>query len=97
MLAGGVRPTEGGNEMANGINSRDLDTYITGHWGEDQFRNEPGNDDDDTCWQCGGEGYVVNDCFEDTCCCADPETEHGVRTCDICEGTGEARRKGKAK
>jgi hypothetical protein len=22
------------------MNSRDLDNHITGHWGEDQFRNE---------------------------------------------------------
>lgn len=26
--------------MRGEINSRDLDNYITGHWGEDQFRDE---------------------------------------------------------
>ena len=30
----------------NGINSRDLDNYITGHYGEDQFRDDP---DDNLC------------------------------------------------
>jgi hypothetical protein len=43
---------------------------------------------DDICGECGGEGYVENDCFEDTCCCADPETEHGIRTCPTCKGRG---------
>ena len=28
------------------------------------------------CPTCGGEGEILQDCFEDTCCCADPE-EHG--------------------
>jgi hypothetical protein len=33
----------------NGINSRDLDNYITGHYGEDQFKGEedPGLDPSD--------------------------------------------------
>ena len=35
------------------------------------------------CGECGGEGWVTDDCFEDTCCCADPETSHGVIRC-IC-------------
>jgi hypothetical protein len=26
--------------MHSGINARDLDNYITGHWGEDQFRDD---------------------------------------------------------
>ena len=29
--------------------------------------------EDDECYECGGEGYIVADCFEDSCCCADPE------------------------
>lgn len=45
-------------------------------------------DDGFGCCECGGEGYIVNDCFEDTCCCADPELEHGVRTCPACHGRG---------
>lgn len=27
------------------LNARDLDNYITGHWGEDQFNNEIPEDD----------------------------------------------------
>lgn len=41
-------------------------------------------DDDEECYECGGEGFVVDDCFEDTCCCADPETEHGIIPCPNC-------------
>lgn len=44
--------------------------------------------DDDECPQCGGEGYVDNECFEDTCCCADPIKEHGFRPCPLCGGLG---------
>lgn len=38
------------------INSRDLDRYITGHWGEDQFRDEEPEseeDEDDSVCQNG--------------------------------------------
>lgn len=42
---------------------------------------------DDCCPECGGEGYVLDDCFEDTCCCADPE-EHGYVKCSLCFGKG---------
>lgn len=45
-------------------------------------------DFDDFCGECGGDGIVLNDCFEDTCCCADPEAEHGYRTCPVCRGKG---------
>jgi hypothetical protein len=38
------------------------------------------------CYECGGEGYIVADCFEDTCCCADPESEHGLIPCPLCGG-----------
>lgn len=41
---------------------------------------------DDLCSDCGGEGYVLNDCDEDTCCCADPEEQHGYSPCPICGG-----------
>ena len=44
------------------------------------------DDLDDPCWNCGGEGYVLNDCFEDTCCCLDPEEEHGYSPCPIRKG-----------
>lgn len=41
---------------------------------------------DDLCSECDGEGYVLNDCFEDTCCCLDPEQEHGYSPCPLCKG-----------
>lgn len=48
-------------------------------------------DEDDECWQCGGEGGW-NSCMEDTCCavggedgCEDPAC---WRRCDICRGEG---------
>lgn len=44
--------------------------------------------DDEECSECGGEGYVPADCFEDTCCCADPDLEHGYETCPQCLGRG---------
>jgi len=42
-------------------------------------------DDDETCWNCHGEGGW-HECGEDTCCCIDPEeiTEY----CPECDGTG---------
>ena len=41
-------------------------------------------DEDDECGECGGEGWIDNDCFEDTCCCADPVASHGIRPCPLC-------------
>ena|ERR1017187_741416 len=43
------------------------------------------NDYEEECGTCAGEGYVLDDCFEDTCCCADPETQHGHSKCPDCE------------
>jgi len=45
--------------------------------------DEQFDDADETCGECGGEGYVLADCFEDTCCCLFPEVEHGYIRC-IC-------------
>lgn len=42
--------------------------------------------DGEGCFECGDEGYVVDDCFEDTCCCADPELQHGLIRCPVCGG-----------
>lgn len=36
------------------------------------------------CENCGGDGFTEHDCFEDTCCCEDPEDE----TCSACNGRG---------
>lgn len=44
--------------------------------------------EDGCCCECGGEGWIAADCFEDTCCCADPELEHGVDPCPICNPKG---------
>lgn len=43
-------------------------------------------EDDEDCYECGGEGFVLRDCFEDTCCCADPESSHGYKLCPVCRG-----------
>lgn len=45
---------------------------------------EPPDDYDDECPYCYGEGMIELDCFEDTCCCAYPELEHGVMECPHC-------------
>lgn len=48
-------------------------------------------DDDDTCWQCGGDGGW-NSCMEDTCGAAGGEDgcddERCWKRCDICRGKG---------
>ena len=47
-------------------------------------------DDDDVepCYECGDEGWIVDDCFEDSCCCADPETQHDIIPCPVCNPEG---------
>jgi hypothetical protein len=50
----------------------------------------PDDDFDELCGECGGEGYVIADCFEDTCCCANPDLEHGSIPCPQCHGDGKA-------
>jgi hypothetical protein len=47
--------------------------------------NEP---EDEDCGTCGGEGYITNVCFEDTCCCANSDIDHGLIRCPDCSGTG---------
>lgn len=42
---------------------------------------------DEECDECDGYGYVVADCFEDTCCCADPVASHGYTKCPACSGS----------
>lgn len=36
------------------------------------------------CWSCGGSGESEHDCFDDTCCCLNPEPD----TCEVCKGEG---------
>lgn len=31
--------------------------------------------DDNGCWNCGGSGWIEHQCFEDTCCCLDPDDD----------------------
>lgn len=33
------------------------------------------------CPECGGEGFIEDDCDEDTCCCAEP---HEMIPCPTC-------------
>ena len=46
-------------------------------------------DDDDECYECGGEGWIEDQCFEDTCCCADPAASHGLIPCPLCNPEGK--------
>lgn len=61
--------------------------------GEVKVSEEPddffGSDgvDYDGCFECGGDGWIVDDCFEDTCCCANPEEDHGLIPCPNCGGS----------
>ena len=40
------------------------------------------------CFDCEDSGYVLGDCFEDTCACAEPELEHDMIRCETCLGAG---------
>lgn len=55
----------------------------------DDFADGYEDYDAETCWACGGDGYI-HDCGEDTCCCAHPD-EDECYPCDECGGTGTAR------
>ena len=43
-------------------------------------------DEDEGCWNCGGEGFLEGlcTCGEDTCCCLEPEPP----ICPECKGKG---------
>lgn len=51
--------------------------------------DRPEEDDLGPCEECGDEGWILDDCFEDTCCCADPETQHGIIPCPMCNPEGK--------
>lgn len=42
------------------------------------------DDYDEECYECGGEGFIVAECLEDSCCCLDPEEDHGLIPCPVC-------------
>lgn len=56
---------------------------------EEHFEGFDADDTEEDCYECGGEGFIVDDCFEDTCCCADPDTEHGIIPCPQCNPRGD--------
>jgi hypothetical protein len=57
------------------------------HYADD---DEPDyGDSEEDCSECGGEGWITRDCDEDSCCCADPETEHGQIPCLRCNPGGK--------
>ena len=45
-----------------------------------QFDDDPWEID---CPECGGEGFIEDDCDEDTCCCMEP---HLLVPCPLCDG-----------
>jgi hypothetical protein len=40
------------------------------------------------CYECGGELWIIAECFDDTCCCDDPAAEHDVIPCPVCNPGG---------
>lgn len=47
------------------INKVDLDNYITGHWGEDQFRDDESDlPEPEQCSECGKPCYSGDLCAE---------------------------------
>jgi hypothetical protein len=38
----------------------------------------------DLCSTCGDAGWIVGPCFEDVCCCEDPDTHHRMIPCPDC-------------
>lgn len=45
---------------------------------------DDGHEMADGCYRCDGAGMIPADCFEDTCCCADPELAHDMMPCPVC-------------
>lgn len=50
---------------------------VNSPYDEDETYGEP-------CYECDDEGWILADCFEDTCCCADPELSHEYIPCPVC-------------
>ena len=41
------------------------------------------------CFECNGEGWILDDCFEDTCFCLNPEEDHDLIPCPVCNPGGK--------
>lgn len=76
-----VCPTCGSDDRAKRLDMIDLRRHIQLPCPDDDFHGEEVELEE--CGECSGEGWVTADCFEDTCCCADPEQSHGIVRC-IC-------------
>ena len=50
--------------------------------------DDPWDDYDGTCQECGGDGFI-HDCGDDSCCCLDPD-EDDCFFCEACGGSGVA-------
>jgi hypothetical protein len=56
-------------------------------YGEDYDGPGPGEDVLE-CDECDGYGWITGDCFEDTCCCLDPDADHDAMPCPKCNPNG---------
>ena len=57
---------------------------------DDSRYDEPDYGDlEDDCSECGGKGWITDECDEDCCCCADPETQHALIPCPVCNPKGK--------
>jgi len=45
--------------------------------------------DAEECDECAGEGWIVDDCDEDCCCCLNPEIDHRLVPCPTCNPKGD--------
>ena len=64
------------SNLPAGVTLRDIDNLCR----EPDYEDYDGDD----CPDCGGAGWIVDECFEDTCCCIDPELTHNIIPCPTC-------------
>lgn len=56
----------------------------------DALDDPPAGDEElEECYECGGEGFIIDECFEDSCCCEDPASDHDVIPCPVCSQKGK--------
>jgi hypothetical protein len=68
--------------------SRGSTPFVPGPWACEMSMSEQNCDFDDGCYECGGEGWILDECFEDTCCCANPDAQHDYIPCPVCNPKG---------